>query len=106
MLDDLYKCLYINALFLCSVIVHMENNLDEDDPYEDVTNNAIENSMCICIFCVCSIHTHDRNLLYQINTIIYLLFVQNIPFLLADAEVPKNIPDGTEHKPIDDERPG
>ena len=50
----------------------MENNLDEDDPYEDVTNNAIENGMCICILCVCTIHTHDRNLLCQINIIIYL----------------------------------
>ena len=26
----------------------------------------------------------------------------NIPFLLADAEVPENIPDGTEHKPIEE----
>ena len=29
-----------------------------------------------------------------------------IPFLLEDAEMPENIPDGTEHKPIDDERTG
>ena len=27
----------------------MENNIDEDDPYQDVTSNAIENGMCICI---------------------------------------------------------
>ena len=92
----------------------MENNLDEGDPYQDVTNNAMENGMCISIFYVCTIPTNDRNLLCQINAIIYLWLweipsphpVQNISCLLADAEVPKNIPDGTEHKPIDDERTG
>ena len=68
---DLYTCMYNYALFLPSVIVHMENNPGEDDPSGDVTSNAIENGMCLYKYCMCIIHTHDRNLANQMNVILY-----------------------------------
>ena len=69
---ELYTCMYIYTLFLSSVIVHMENSPGEDDQSGDVTSNIIENGVCLYKCGVCIIHTHDRNLAYQINVIIYL----------------------------------